>query len=137
MSGSKKYGANIMIENYATIKAYVLTLGDFTDSAKLDLQIQMIIDEVLAYCYRKDVPSCMELPLADVIVNELNQRGFSESAIGFDGNITSYREGDMQISLGGSSSANSSDAGVKYNGKLEGFKQIIGAIKCSETTDAQ
>jgi hypothetical protein len=79
----------------------------------------------------------MELPLADVIVNELNQRGFSESAIGFDGNITSYREGDMQISLGGSSSASSSSASVKYNGKLEGFKQIIGAIRCSETTDAQ
>jgi hypothetical protein len=125
------------IDNFETIKAYVLTLGDFEDSPKLDLQIEMIIDEVLAYCYRKDVPSCMELPLADVIVNELNVRGFSESAIGFDGNITSYREGDMQISLGGSSSASSSSSTVKYNGKLEGFKQIIGAIRCSETTDAQ
>lgn len=126
-----------MIDNFETIKAYVLALGDFTDSTKLDLQIQMIIDEVLAYCYRKDVPTCMELPLADVIVNELNARGFSESALGFDGNITSYREGDMQISLGGSNSASSSGASVKYNGKLEGFKQIIGAIRCSETTDAQ
>ena len=125
------------IDNFDTIKAYVLTLGDFEDSAKLDLQIEMIIDEVLAYCYRKDVPSCMELPLADVIVNELNQRGFSESALGFDGNITSYREGDMQISLGGSSSSSTNGASVKYNGKLEGFKQIIGAIRCSETTDAQ
>ena len=125
------------IDNFDTIKQYVLTLGDFEDSTKLDLQIEMIIDEVLAYCYRKDVPSCMELPLADVIVNELNQRGFSESALGFDGNITSYREGDMQISLGGSSSSSTNGASVKYNGKLEGFKQIIGAIRCSETTDAQ
>ena len=125
------------IDNFETIKQYVLTLGDFEESPKLDLQIQMIINEVLAYCYRKDVPPCMELPLADVIVNELNQRGFSESALGFDGNITSYREGDMQISLGSSSSASSSSASVKYNGKLEGFKQIIGAIRCSETTDAQ
>ena len=125
------------INNFETIKQYVLTLGDFEESAKLDLQIEMIIKEVLAYCYRKDVPPCMELPLADVIVNELNVRGFSESALGFDGNITSYREGDMQISLGSSSSASSSSASVKYNGKLEGFKQIIGAIRCSETTDAQ
>lgn len=125
-----------MIDNFETIKAYVLTLGGFTDSAKLDLQIEMIIDEVLAYCYREDVPSCMELPLADVIVNELNQRGFSESALGFDGNITSYREGDMSINLGsGTMTINGTTA--KYGGKLEGFKQIIGAIKCSETTDAQ
>ena len=125
------------IDNFETIKAYVLTLGDFEDSPKLDLQIRMIINEALAYCYRCSVPPCMELPLADVIVNELNQRGFSESALGFDGNITSYREGDMSINLGGSSSGSTSGASVKYNGKLEGFKQIIGAIRCSETTDAQ
>ena len=126
-----------MIDNFETIKAYVLTLGDFEESAKLDLQIEMIINEVLAYCYRKNVPPCMELPLADVIVNELNARGFSESALGFDGNITSYREGDMSINLGGSSSGSTSGASVKYNGKLEGFKQIIGAIRCSEMTNAQ
>lgn len=125
------------IDNFDTIKQYVLTLGDFEDSVKLDLQIEMIINEALAYCYRKNVPPCMELPLADVIVNELNQRGFSDSALGFDGNITSYREGDMQISLGGSGSSSTNGASVKYNGKLEGFKQIIGAIRCSETTDAQ
>ena len=126
-----------MIDNFNTIKAYVLTLGDFEDTEKLDLQIEMIINEALAYCYRCNVPPCMELPLADVIVNELNQRGFSESALGFDGNITSYREGDMSINLGGNSSGSTSGASVKYNGKLEGFKQIIGAIRCSETTDAR
>lgn len=127
-----------MIDNFNTIKAYVLTLGDFTDSAKLDLQIEMIIDEVLAYCYRCDVPPCMELPLADVIVNELNARGFSESALGFDGNITSYREGDMSINLSGSAeTVTVNGTSAKYGGKLEGFKQIIGAIRCSETTNAQ
>ena len=126
------------IDNFETIKAYVLTLGDFEDSAKLDLQIEMIINEVLAYCYRKDVPPCMELPLADVIVNELNVRGFSESAIGFDGNITSYREGDMSINLSGSAeTVTVNGTSAKYGGKLEGFKQIIGATRCSETTDAQ
>lgn len=125
------------VNNFETIKSYVIALGGFEDSTKLDLQIEMIINEALAYCYRCNVPPCMELPLADVIVNELNQRGFSESALGFDGNITSYREGDMSINLGGSSSGSTSGASIKYNGKLEGFKQIIGAIRCSETTDAQ
>ena len=43
------------IDNFETIKQYVLTLGDFEESPKLDLQIEMIINEVLAYCYRKDV----------------------------------------------------------------------------------
>jgi hypothetical protein len=43
----------------------------------------------------------------------------------------------MSINLGGSSSGSTSGESVKYNGKLEGFKQIIGAIRCSETTDAQ
>ena len=133
----KKNGEIMTVNNFETIKSYVIALGGFEDSTKLDLQIEMIINEALAYCYRCNVPACMELPLADVIVNELNQRGFSESAIGFDGNITSYREGDMQISLGGSSSGSTSGASVKYNGKLEAFKQIIGAIRCSETTDAQ
>ena len=132
----KRINGDTMIDNFETIKAYVLTLGDFEDSPKLDLQIEMIIDEVLAYCYREDVPSCMELPLADVIVNELNAKGFSESALGFDGNITSYREGDMSINLG-TETTTVNGTSAKYGGKLEGFKQIIGAIKCSETIDAQ
>lgn len=111
------------IENFETIKQYVLTLGDFEDSAKLDLQIEMIIDEVLAYCYRTDVPTCMELPLADVIVTQLNS---ISSSIGIDGQISSYKEGDMSISYATSSS--SSTESTKYGGKLEGFKKIIGAI---------
>ena len=121
-----------MIDNYSTIKGYVLTLGGYTDSAKLNLQIKMIIDEVLAYCYRKDVPTEMELPLADVIVTQL--KALNSLGAGFDGNITSYREGDMSINFG---SATINGVSVKYGGKLEGFKKIIGAIECSEMTDAQ
>ena len=130
MYGKRINGEN-MIDNFETIKAYVLTLGDFEDSSKLDLQIEMIIDEVLAYCYRKDVPSCMELPLADVIVGQINKL---DALSGLDGDITSYREGDMSVNFGNSTSNN---ATVRYNGKLEGFKQIIGAVKCSDMTDAQ
>lgn len=115
-----------MIENFDKIKQYVLTLGEFEDSAKLDLQVQMVINEVLAYCYRDDVPKMMELPLADVIVNELNTKGL----MGFDGgNIASYSEGDMSVSFSGSSSTTSSTVGGKYFGKLDAFKQIIGVVK--------
>lgn len=114
-----------MIDNFEKIKEYVLTLGEFEDTIKLDLQIQMIIDEVLAYCYRDDVPEMMELPLADVIVSELNTKGL----MGFDGgNIASYSEGDMSVSFSGSSSTSSSTGSGKYYGKLDAFKQVIGLV---------
>lgn len=113
------------IENFDTIKQYVLTLGDFEDSPKLDLQIEMIINEALAYCYRKDVPPCMELPLADAITGQLNN---ALAMGGLDGNITSYREGDMSVNFGAETSA--SGGSIKYGGKLEPFKKIIGVVKC-------
>ena len=112
-----------MLSNYQIIKDYVLTLGELTDSLKLDLQIQAIINECLAYCYRSDVPAQMELPLADVVVNELQKRNL----LGVDGDISSYSEGDMSVSFNGNS--NISTAKQFYNGKLEPFKQIIGVIK--------
>lgn len=117
--------------NFDNIKAYVLRLGQFEETDKLDLQIQMLIEEAMAYCYRKDVPPHMELPLADVIVNELNRR----SLLVIDGNVTSYREGDMSINFGGEVNANG--ANVKYGGKLEPFKKIIGVVKCSDKTCVQ
>lgn len=110
-----------MIENFEKIKGYVLILGGFEQSEKLDLQIQMIIDECLAYCYRSDVPEAMELPLADVVVNEINKKG----VIGLDGDISSYSEGDLSVSFGATTTAST----CCYNAKLEPFKQIIGVIK--------
>ena len=112
-----------MIENFDTIKNYVITLGGFEESDKLTLQIEMLINECLAYCYRSTVPTQMELPLADVIVNEINKRGL----LGLDGDVSSYSEGDMSVSFGGNS--NISTAKQFYNGKLEAFKQIIGVVK--------
>lgn len=111
------------ISNFNQIKSYVLLLGGFTDSEKLTLQIQMLIDEILAYCYRNDVPEDMELPLADVIVNEITR---TSALNGLDGNIISYREGDMSINFGNMTGANGTS--LKYGGKLEAFKLIIGAV---------
>ena len=107
-----------MIANYEKIKDYILTLGELTDTPKLDLEIQTVINECLAYCYRSDVPESMELPLADVVVNELRKKGI----LGIDGDITTYREGDMSVTFGGAT-------GQLYNGKLEVFKQIIGVVE--------
>ena len=121
----------MILPNFETIKLYVLTLGEFEDSRKLDLQIEKIINEALAYCYRFDVPPEMELPLADVIVAELNKTNMFG---GLDGNMTSYREGDMSINYG---TVTSNGANIKFNGKLEPFKRIIGVVRCSDKTSAQ
>ena len=109
-----------MLDNYDKIKDYILTLGEFELTPKLELQIQALINECLAYCYRSDIPDAMILPLADVVANELQKR----NAFGIDGDITSYKEGDMSVTFG-----NSNTERQAYNGKLEPFKQIIGVIK--------
>ncbi len=108
-----------MIENFNKIKQYVLTLGGFEDSPKLDLQIEMMINEALTYCYREDVPLMMELPLANVIVNEIK----SKDLMGLDGNVASYSEGDMSVSF--NTSVNTASKAY-YSGKLEPFKLITG-----------
>lgn len=120
-----------MIDNFEQIKQYVLTLGEFDESEKLDLWIESYINQILAYLNRDCVCECMELPIAEAIVNEINKYEFASGSIGFEGNITSYREGDMSINLGGESSITSNGSTVRYGGKLEGFKQITGLKRCS------
>lgn len=110
-----------MICNFQRIKEHVLQLGNFADDLRLDLQMRIIIKEALAYCYREDIPFEMELPLADVIVSELSKRSL---LVGIDG-ATSYREGDMSINFG---TTTSNGQTLKYNGKLEPFKLVRGAI---------
>lgn len=111
-----------MLNNYDKIKDYILTLGEFELTPKLELQIQAIIQECLAYCYRSDVPEAMVLPLADVVVNEMHKKNL----LGIDGDVSSYSEGDMSVSFNGN---NTSTAKQFYNGKLEPFKQIVGVVK--------
>lgn len=107
-----------MLENYTTIKNYILTLTDLNDNPKLDLQILALVDECLAYCYRKDVPVEMELPLAQVIANEFKKRNL----LGLDGDVSAYSEGDLSITFG------NKDNIQQYNGKLEPFKKVTGAV---------
>ena len=111
-----------MLDNYNKIEEYICTLGEFELTPKLKLEIQALIQECLAYCYRSDVPEAMVLPLADVVANELHKRNL----LGLDG-VSSYSEGDMSVSFGGNS--NISTAKQFYNGKLEPFKQIVGVVK--------
>lgn len=111
-----------MSENHTKVKDYVLTLSGQEQSAKLELQIETIIAECLAYCYRSDIPETMILPLADVVANELQKRNL----LNIDGDISSYSEGDMSVNFGGN---NNATAKQFYNGKLEPFKQIVGVIK--------
>jgi hypothetical protein len=111
-----------MENNFLQVKDYVLTLTNQEESAKLNLQIQTIVAECLAYCYRSDIPEAMILPLADVVANELQKRNL----LNIDGDISSYSEGDMSVNFGGN---NNTTAKQFYNGKLEPFKQIVGVIK--------
>jgi hypothetical protein len=135
MFGKQKNGGNMHIENLESIIHKVLVLSGLKQedrTEQLEMQIEAKINEALAYCYRKDAPCCMELPLAEAIANELKA---DKVTMGIDGNVTSYREGDMSIGFGSGATINGTT--VKYGGKLEGFKQIIGAVKCSEMTDVQ
>lgn len=121
--------SNKVIQNFDNIKQYVLTLGEFEESDKLDLWIECYINEILAYLNRDCVCECMELPVAEAIVNELNKYEFANSSVGFEGNITSYKEGDMSINFGGDATSNGTV--MRYGGKLEGFKLITGLKRCS------
>lgn len=121
-----------MIGNFNNIKQYVLKLGNLTESEKFDLEIECYINEMLAYTNRNCVCECMELPMAQAIVDELGKQKFTSGTIGFEGNVTSYKEGDMQISLGGDSSVTSNGSAVRYGGRLEGFKMIQGLKRCSD-----
>ena len=108
------------MDNFTKVLENITILTGETLNTKLELQIQAIIAECLAYCYRSDIPEAMILPLSDVVANELQKR----SAFGIDGDITSYKEGDMSVTFG-----NSNTTRQAYNGKLEPFKQIIGVIE--------
>lgn len=101
------------------IKRNVYILSELEQSPKLDLQIESQVRGILAYCYRDDIIEEMILPVSDVIATSLNNK----ASFGIDGDITSYKEGDMQISLGSSSTTSNT---ICYNNKLEGFKRIRG-----------
>lgn len=118
--------------NYENIKQYVLELGELEESKKLDLEIECYINEMLAYLNRKCISDEMELPMAQAIVNELGKHNLSTGSIGFEGNVTSYKEGDMSIGFGGDSSVTSNGYAVRYGGRLDGFKMIQGLKKCSD-----
>lgn len=108
------------MDNFTKVLENITILTGEEINAKLELQIQSIIAECLAYCYRSDIPEAMVLPLSDVVANELQKR----NAFGIDGDITSYKEGDMSVTFG-----NSNTTRQAYNGKLEPFKQIIGVVE--------
>lgn len=101
------------------IKNNVYTLTGLEKSPKLDLQIESFTAEILEYCYRDELTDNMILPVSEVIASSLN----NQAAVGFDGQIANYREGDMSISFAG---AGSTSTDINYSGKLEGFKLIRG-----------
>lgn len=124
--------SNKVINNFDIIKEYVIKLSGRENTEKLELQIECYINEILAYLNRECVCECLESPIAQAIVDELDRKDFTTKAIGCEGNITSYKEGDLSISLGSVDSATVNGSTVKYGGKLEGFKLITGLKRCSD-----
>lgn len=110
------------------IKKNVYILSGLEQSDKTDLQVESIVREILAYCYRDDIIEPMVLPVSDVISTSLKSAAFTN---GIEGNVSSYKEGDMQIAFG-SIYSTSNGTTTKYNGKLEGFKLIRGLCDVSE-----
>ena len=110
------------------IKKNVYILSGMEQSDKTDLQIESYVREILVYCYRDDIIEAMILPVSDVIASSLTSTAL---AGGFDGTVSSYKEGDMQISFG-SNYTSSNGTTTKYNGKLEGFKLIRGVCDVQE-----
>lgn len=100
--------------NFEDIKSFVLAKTGLADTPEFEITLKGKIAEILAYCQRDYVPNAMLFAIVDVLSEVMST--------GFDGNMTSYKEGDMSINFGGSGLE-----GVKYNGKLEGFKLVRGA----------
>ena len=101
------------IENVKTnVKAL---LGLETLTSKQELQINIIVDEILQYCYRTELIQEMVNVVSDVVADIMT------NSITANGNVQSYSEGDMSISF-----AVSQEQIAKYQGKLEYFKKIIG-----------
>ena len=107
------------LKNYDRIKQNVLTLSGQPDDAKTDLLIRALVEECLGYCYRDDCPDEMVAALSDVAATELNKR----CLFGSDGEVSSYKEGDMSVAFSGAAAKD-----VRYGGRLEAFKMIRGAF---------
>lgn len=68
--------------------AYKLSGHDKDD--KKDFMLHVVIDEVLAYCNRNDVPAHLERIISRIGAGVLSADNFNQR-----GNLTSYKEGDV------------------------------------------
>lgn len=68
--------------------AYLLS-GQEQDDKK-DFMLHTVIDEVLAYCNRNDIPSHLERIISRIGANVLSSENANQK-----GNLTSYKEGDV------------------------------------------
>lgn len=70
--------------------AYLLSGKEKND--RDDFKLHMVVDEVLAYCNRNDIPAHLER-----IISSIGAKAISSEDIN-QGNLTSYREGDVSYS---------------------------------------
>ena len=75
-------------EQFERISAGAYLLSDQQKDEKKDFLLRTVIDEILAYCYRSDIPPALERIISRIAANVLSS-GYEKK-----GNLTSYREGD-------------------------------------------
>lgn len=108
-------------EQRRNIAGYVATITGQELNNKTNLIIDIIIDEVLAYCNRDDMPVALERITAKIAANAiLADDGFSTNASMSDKKLTSYKEGDASWTW----SYSAADNAFNEANLLENFRKI-------------
>lgn len=111
----------ITTEQRKNIAGYVATITGQELNDKTNLIIDIIIDEVLAYCNRDDMPVALERITAKIAANAiLADDGFSTNAGMSDKKLTSYKEGDASWTW----SYSAADNAFNEANLLENFRKI-------------
>lgn len=108
-------------EQKERIKNYVKILNGVDELSEVEsLQVDIVIDECLAYCNRDDIPLCMELVVARIAANYLNN--------GLDAQkITSYKELDMSVTY------SATDNAFDEKNLLQRWRKILGIEEKDDT----
>lgn len=108
-------------EQKERIKNYVKILNGVDELSEVEsLQVDIVIDECLAYCNRDDIPLCMERVVARIAANYLNN--------GLDAQkVTSYKELDMSVTY------SATDNAFDEKNLLQRWRKILGIEKKDDT----
>jgi hypothetical protein len=107
-------------EQRERIKGYVKILNAIDELSEIeDFEVDVVIDECLAYCNRDDIPLCMERVVARIAANYL-ENGLNAQK------VTSYKELDMSVTY------SASDNAFDEKNLLQRWRKILGVEESKE-----